>query len=266
MACIEIIRNHETLASANHPDETQLLYRGAYLPGDEIRILSDTSYAIVQVDQAVPPARVYLPEKGMTYRIPLEGDSPSAYPPDAFHGECHLISIMPDPHPGYRNLARNPVDQRGEVQAYPHATANVETRGESVFAARNTIDGLHIADGHGVWPYGSWGIGTRTDAALTLDFGREVEIDRVVLYLRADFPHDAWWKQGTLVFSDGDTVTFPLVRKNGGQEIRTGKRHISWLRLENLLKAETSDSAFPALRQIEVYGSDTGFCLQDAFL
>ena len=36
----------------------------------------------------------------------------------------------------YRNLAENPADQRGEVEAYPHATANVETRNESGFAAR----------------------------------------------------------------------------------------------------------------------------------
>ena len=74
----------------------------------------------------------------------------------------------------------------------PHATANVETRNESGFAARNVIDGEHIACGHGEWPFGSWGIGARTDARLTLDFGREVEIDALTLYLRADFPHDAY--------------------------------------------------------------------------
>lgn len=59
----------------------------------------------------------------------------------AFAGNLHLMSIKPDESSEYRNLAENPADQRGEVEAYPHATANVETRNESGFAARNVIDG-----------------------------------------------------------------------------------------------------------------------------
>lgn len=42
-----------------------------------------------------------------------------------------------------RNLAKNVMDQHGETNCYPHASANVETRGEAVFAARNAIDGVH---------------------------------------------------------------------------------------------------------------------------
>lgn len=59
----------------------------------------------------------------------------AVYPPKAFAGDMHLISIKPDASGEYRNLAENPADQRGEVEAYPHATANVETRNESGFAA-----------------------------------------------------------------------------------------------------------------------------------
>lgn len=53
----------------------------------------------------------------------------------------------------------------GETTYYPHATANVETRNEAVFAARNTIDGQINNQGHGVWPYESWGTNRFTEAS-----------------------------------------------------------------------------------------------------
>lgn len=256
MTSIRVIRNGEVLAETSAQNEAQLLYRGSYLPGDEIRFETAYTHAVVQVDQAVKPARVYLPEKAFTFRLPLEGINPAVYAPGSFAGEMHLCSIRPDTDNSYRNLARNPADQRGETACYPHATANVETRDESWFCARNTIDGEHIANGHGPWPYGSWGIGARTDAQLTLDFGREVEVDRLVLYLRADFPHDAHWVQGTVRLSDGEELTFPLEGIDGPQEIDlNGKHRIDSLMLYKLIKSN-HPSAFPALRQIEVYGRD----------
>lgn len=256
MTKIQVIRNGEVLAESCAEKEAQLLYRGAYQLGDEIRFETDYEYAIVQVDQAVKPARVYLPTCEFTFRLPLEGINPAVYAPGSFEGEMHLCSIRPDEDNSYRNLARNPADQRGDVTCYPHATANVETRDESWFCARNTIDGEHIADGHGPWPYGSWGIGARTDAELTLDFGREVEVDRIVLYLRADFPHDAYWIQGTALLDDGFEITFPLEGKDGAQGIDLGGKHrIRSMKLCKLIKCD-NPSAFPSLRQLEVYGTD----------
>jgi len=255
MYTIEIQRNGTRLAGAQGENEASLLYMGAYEPGDAIVFSSGTKRAIACVDQQVMPARVYLPEGGFTYRIPLEGDGLAVYPPMAFQGDKHLIFIRPDEGNEYRNLACNPADQRGEARAYPHATANVETRNESVFAARNTIDGVHIAAGHGEWPYGSWGIGTRTDAELTVSFGREVEIDSLVLYLRADFPHDAHWVRGTVTLSDGAEKTFDLKGVAGPQRIELGRHTVTELKLHRLIKSD-HPSAFPALRQIEVYGRD----------
>lgn len=254
MTTIEVIRGGDVLASARAEHEAQLFYQGTYEPGDVIRFTTDYEYAVVQVDQAVKPARVYLPTRTMSYRVPLDGINPAVYAPGAFSGAAHLCTIRPDLCEEYRNLARNPADQRGDVTCYPHATANVETRDESWFCARNTIDGEHIANGHGPWPYGSWGIGARTDAELTLDFGREVEVDKMVLYLRADFPHDAYWIQGTVLLSDGFEMTFPLEGIDGPQAIDLGGKHrISSLKLFKLIKCD-NPSAFPALRQIEVYG------------
>lgn len=39
-------------------------------------------------------------------------------------------------------------------------------------------------------------------------FRTEVEIDRIILYIRADFPHDNWWKKVTVTFSDGEEKSF----------------------------------------------------------
>lgn len=255
MYSIEIIRNGSVLSGAQGEGEASLLYLDEYEPGDAILFTSSARRAMVCVDQQVMPARVYLPEGRFIYRIPLEGDGLAVYPPMAFQGKKHLISIRPDESNEYRNLACNPADQRGEVRAYPHATANVETRNESAFAARNTIDGVHIAAGHGEWPYGSWGIGTRTDAELTVSFGREVEIDSLVLYLRADFPHDAHWVRGTVTLSDGYEKTFDLEGIDGAQRVELGKHVVTELKLHRLIKSD-HPSAFPALRQIEVYGRD----------
>jgi len=73
------------------------------------------------------------------------------------------------------------------------------------------------------------------------------------VYLRADFPHDNWWKEITLAFSDGSTVTGNLRKLATGQTIAYEKRTVTWVEMKNLVKAET-ESPFPALTQIEVYG------------
>lgn len=61
MYSIEIWRGGKKLAEARGENEAALLYRGAYEAGDEIRFSSDSQHAVVQVDQQVKPARVYLP-------------------------------------------------------------------------------------------------------------------------------------------------------------------------------------------------------------
>ena len=33
-----------------------------------------------------------------------------------------------------------------------------------------------------------------------------------MLYTRADYPHDNWWKSGTVIFSDGSTLELELAK------------------------------------------------------
>ena len=255
MAEIALYRAGKRLAYAHGRGEVNLLHTEAYQAGDEIEFSADSPFACVKADACVEAARLYLPDRAFRFRLPLAGDGLAPYPPGAFRGAGHLLSISPF-EPGMRcNLALNPLDQREASGAYPHVSSNVETRGESVFFARNVIDGITVASGHGVWPYQSWGIGAREDACLTLDFGRAVIADELILYLRADFPHDAYWTEATVTLSDGFSQAFPLARADGPQRVALGPHTVNWLKLEKLVKSD-DPSAFPALRQIMVMGRE----------
>ena len=144
-------------------------------------------------------------------------------------------------------------DEHGDTGFFPHAHANVETRGEAVFAARNAIDGVYENDAHGIWPYQSWGINRDPNAALTLDFGRPVTIDELRLTLRADFPHDAWWTQATVEFDNGSREVLELKKSAAPQCFAIAPRTVKSLKLFELIKAD-DPSPFPALTQIEAWG------------
>lgn len=238
-------------------NEVNLVYTSSYQEGDRIVLESSAKecFLVLQVDDALGASLVFLKDHVLFYTVPF-GEKRVCYSPKAFSGSRHLISVRvatDEEVKAYRNLALNVMDQQGNTFCFPHAHANVETRDEAVFAARNVIDGVKENRSHGEWPYQSWGINRRDDAEITIEFGRDVCIDRVVLYLRADFPHDNWWKQVTLRFSDNETLVCDLVKTGKGQEIMFGKRIVQWIRLEQLIKSD-EPSPFPALSQFEVYG------------
>ena len=246
------------LGEAQHDDTAFLCIDRVWEPKDRIEIVtSPHSSLMVRMDVSLPEGEVYLPDGKMTWTVPT-GEHRLAYAPGAFEGIRHIVTariMTPGERNTCRDLARNPADLRGNTDFYPHCTANVETRNESVFAARNVVDGLRFNSSHGAWPYESWGIGARTDAWCKIDFGREVIISRAALTLRADFPHDAYWISGHLTDSNGDDVPFELQKTPERQWIELGNRQVRWLRLERLIKSE-DPSAFPSLRALEVMGHD----------
>lgn len=245
------------LARTEHEAEAALCADRVYEDGDYYEV-EGPQHLWIQADVALPAGEVYLPGGYMTWRIP-RGEHLLAYAPAAFTGTRHIFSAreMTDAEIcGLRCLSRNPSDLRGDTDFYPHCTANVETRNESCFAARNVIDGMLLNSFHGEWPFQSWGIGTRTDACLTLDLGRTVLLEKAALVLRADFPHDAYWVSGELRLDGGLAVGFPLQRTGERQWIELGGNHLTRrIRLTNLIKSD-DPSAFPALTQVELYGKD----------
>ena len=85
--------------------------------------------------------------------------------------------------------------------------------------------------------------------------------DELWLWLRADFPHDGWWREATLVLSDGTNRTLPLEKTGGRQSFDLGGSVVSWLRLEGLVQAE---SGFPAFSQVEVWGTSASQEMREA--
>lgn len=252
-------RQDVTMAVSDAAPAVHLAYMAGYQPGDLIRLETDVPGILceIQLDEAMHPAVVYLAGTSACFAVPF-GERRSALSPKAFSGECHLLTarvLGPAERQQRRNLACNPYDGFAEPGLFPHACANVETRDEAVFAARNAIDGIFANAAHGVYPYGSWGINRDPQAALTLDFGRKVTVDELRLTLRADFPHDSWWTSVAVDFSDGSQEVLPLEKTAQPQAFPLSGRTITSLKLHTLVKAQ-DDSPFPALTQLEVFGTE----------
>lgn len=249
-------KNEDVLKESCGANEVNLVYHGKYQEGDRIVLEVDelNTFYYVQFDDAKGKSLLYVTGK-VEYIIPF-GEKSVNVSPKVFLGDRHLVSVMKameEELDNYRNLSENVWDQHGVVNCYPHASANVETRGESVFAALNAIDGVTVSESHGQWPYESWGINRRDDATWKLEFGRPVELDKLVIYTRADFPHDNWWEKATVTFSDGSKEILELRKGGEAQIFNIHKNDIEWLELSELIKAD-APSPFPALTQLQVYG------------
>ena len=169
-----IDKNERTVAWARGEEEVNLMVARTYEEGDRIvlEISKEGEYAWVQFDDALGRNLVYLTGNAQ-YQIPF-GEKRINLSPKAFSGNQHLISVRKARDfevKSYRNLALNVNDTHENTTCFPHAFANVETRGESVFAAKNAIDGVTANECHGEWPYDSWGINRNPDAEMTVDFG-----------------------------------------------------------------------------------------------
>lgn len=246
-------------ASASGNEEAVLVYEPEYAPGDYITLTNhqEDTFLVIRLDDALAEAFVFLKGGSCRYEIPF-GEAKKVFSERAFRGHRHYLQARlarPEEIACRKNLALNPYAAHAPGGPMPYASANVETRGEMVFAAKNAIDGMKANHYHGEWPYTSWGINRDPNAAWRLDFGRRVRIDEAVIYLRADFPHDAWWRQVTLHFSDGSQIQLDLEKTDAGQRFKFPEKRTEWVVLDQLIKAE-DPSPFPALTQLELWGTE----------
>lgn len=257
--CMKILGpDMRTKAVNRGKNEVNLVYSQEYEPEDRIilEISAEAAWIWLQFDDAVGKSLVYV-TGNVNYLIPF-AEKRINLSPKAFYGNKHLLCARMAKDfeiNAYRNLAVNVCDQHHLKNCYPHATANVETRGESVFAAQNAIDGITVNSCHGEWPYQLWGINMQEDAKIRLEFGRKVEIDMIILYTRADFPHDNWWKSVNFTFSDGSVLEMKMEKSQQPHEIEFASKQICWIEMDRMVKSE-EPSPFPALTQIEVYGRE----------
>ena len=248
------------VVSHSHDQEVFLgIKNRAYEAGDRLQIEWDEGpgFLWVQMDEALSPALIYLNSPTWSFDTITSESLRRAYSSKVFSGERHYVRAwkprVDELH--YRNLALNSHDQKKATGAYPHAFANVETREDATFFARNAIDGMIANNNHGSFPFQSWGINQQKDAMLTIDFGREVLIDSISLVLRADYPHDSYWTKVTLDFENGTSLQLDTTNRPDHQFFQFEKQVVTKVTLRDLVKHQ-DDSPFPALTEIEVYGND----------
>lgn len=253
-------------APSSKAASTVLSFEREYQPGDRI-VLTGPQRIAVRLDGNMPECLLYLagPSQGsFVYEIPYgraEQQTGSAYAPESFSGNSHSITARDfnqEELTGYRNLALNPCDllqpEDGPAQAYPHSSTNSYSRNLYDFAARNAIDGVAQNGHHGIWPYQSWGPGLRLDLWWKLDFGRPVELDKVRLMVRADFPHDSYWKSADIEFSDGSRLPIQITSSPEFQDFTFPRRKVSWLRITNLVPADPAK--WCSFIEVQTWGRD----------
>lgn len=258
------------LLTACAPQQVSAVYYAAYKPGDMIalEIGEIDRYVVVQFEDTMPPALVYVRQQRILFPVPLADPAkpePQPYSPKSFAGTCHIIRARFATQAeidARRNLALNPYDNAfygagpfgngKDTGFYPHAFSNVTPTGAG-FAPRTAIDGVLENAAHMMWPYQGWSNDRKPEAELTIDFGRPVTIDELRLTQRADYPHDSWWTQATVRFSDGSTEVLPMEKTASPQVFSIAPRTVESLTLCELKKHEDA-SLYTALTQIEAWG------------
>ena len=241
-------------------EEIDVRYNGEYEPGDKWRIDVDYSdFVKIKLDSTMADSIIYIPDKSFEFKIPFDNERKACYAPGAFDGDSHRITVSePTEAEIYaeREISLNSHDRHNIHKYYPHAVANFVTRENPCFFERNAIDGVTDNEGHGVYPYHSWGGGLREDLEFEVRFGGDVEVSRVTIYLRADFPHDTYWKEAELEFSDGTKHHVDLIGTKEGQTFEFEPKKTQFVKLSGFKQQRLEDGSlsFAALSQIQIYG------------
>jgi hypothetical protein len=251
-----------------------LAFHHEYQPGDHI-VVAGPSRIAIRVDDWMPECVVYLTNSQhapFSFDIPYgqgEAQTRSPFSQDSFAGDWHRLTarlLTARELSGYRNLAMNPCDQELQLPVpagtgmeqkafvFPHASTNSVSRGLPDFRARNAIDGMTQNGHHGIWPYQSWGPELRNDLWWKVDFGRPVEVDKVRLMVRADFPHDSYWHSAVIEFSDGKELPIEISQTGEFQDFTFPKRSTSWVRLKKLVPADPT--RWCSFIEVQVWGRD----------
>ena len=250
-------------ATVKASDNGRLELNRKYVKGDRI-VVTGAMHLAVKVDQHYAEAILFAPKKTVDFPIPLwpKGKYAKRYPhpPKAFQGDKHVITARAAGEKeiaAYRNVAANPMDPRGKSAMYPHASSNSEWGEAAVFAARNAIDGFVETTGdHHSWPRQSWGPylpgGKYPKPELTIEFGRPVEIDSLVVVVRHNVRQNNHWKEATVEFSDGSTAKITPEFNGKRQEFKIAKRVVTSLKITSIVSDKPGKYA--AFVEVEAWG------------
>ena len=259
-------KNGKLLATDNGNYAVNLVYAAKYKKGDTITLTAKPgSFLVIQLDDVLAPSFVYM--KGANYTLPVPfGKDRLAYNPKTFSGDIHLLKARLAERceiESRKNLALNSHDTASAKDVcYPHASASNETHEKPISTARNAIDGNTENRSHGNWPYESWDTNSDPEAEITVEFGRAVKMDKLVLVLRADFPHDNYIQHATVTFISLDGTeqsrVLDMEKSYAPHEwnFATAPKTITALKLGKIKNAEHEPSKNSALTQIEVWGTE----------
>ena len=258
---LKLIRENGDVKFKAYGVDIDECYNGEYEEGDKFRIeLCDGEFVKIKLDPTLAESIVYVPDGIFEYLVPFGKERKAGYAPEAFDGDCHRITVSEPSEAeiyGERLISLNTHDRHNIPKYYPHAVANFVTREDPSFFERNAIDGVIDNSSHGVYPYHSWGGGLREDLEFEVRFGTEVLVNGVTLFLRADFPHDTYWKELEVEFSDGTRVPAKLEGVAEGQKVTFEPKTTEYVKLTGFRqqRVEGDKLSFAALTQIEIYGN-----------
>ena len=241
-------------------EEIDVRFSGEYEEGDKIRVeLFDGDFVKLALDETLAESLVYVPDGVFEFPIPFGNERASCYAKEAFSGDSHRLRASEPTEAeiyGEREISLNSHDRHNVPKYFPHAVANFVTREDPCFFERNAIDGVTENRGHGRYPYHSWGGGLREDLEFWVDFGGEVEVSSVVIYLRADFPHDTYWKEAEIEFSDKTRIPIKLLGTNEGQRFEFEPKKTESVKLTGFKQQRLPDGSlsFAALSAIQING------------
>ena len=251
--------NGEVKARA-YGEEIDDTFTGEFVRGDRFRLETDgATFVKLALAPTLAPSIVYLPDGVFEFEIPFDRERTACYAPGTFDGDTHRVraaELSDAEIYGERLISLNSHDRHNVPKYFPHAVANFVTREDPCFFERNAIDGITDNTGHGNYPFHSWGGGLREDLEYEVDFGADVEVNRVTIYLRADFPHDTYWKEAELEFSDKSRIPLTLLGTKDGQAFEFPVKTTRTVKLTGFrqMRLEDGSLSFAALSQIEIYG------------
>jgi hypothetical protein len=269
-----VIADSGKAAQGSDGTSAVLAFHHEYQPGDHI-VVAGPSRMAIRVDDWIPECVVYLTDSQhapFSFDIPFgqgEAETRSPFSRDSFAGDWHRVTarlLTAQELSNYRNLAMNACDQELQLPVpagtemqqkafvFPHASTNSVSRGLPDFRARNAIDGMTQNGHHGIWPYQSWGPELRDDLWWKVDFGRPVEVDKLRLMVRADFPHDSYWQSAVIEFSDGKQMPIEISQTGEFQDFTFPKRITSWVRLNKLVPSDPT--RWCSFIEVQVWGHD----------
>lgn len=109
--------SNTTISEISGEKEILLIYTQKYKKGDKICFtkLSVSNYLVINIDDELSEALIYVPGNKLEFSIPF-GDDSIPYSLSAFKGSMHTINMhiaKEEEIYCYRNLAKNVMDQRG---------------------------------------------------------------------------------------------------------------------------------------------------------